>query len=263
MEPEKLVWFWKRRTRLGAPIFKEVMNMFCPNCGMENAADAGFCSGCGARLGNGGAKPADKNPGKKKSNILVWLIVLAGLYCFGHFLGESSVSDPGAGGSQTGSVSSGDRSLAGGDSIAYDEVFSSRNIVPAPGFFGTLDSAAYVCVDAEGSIDHLQFGYEGDVIAMMMETVYLPVEGMSDADIQALDQQMLAAYGNSGLDFVTVSSSTSYSYYSLTVTMRDLDELENIHAAVSAGLLTVDGTDSQMSMSSTESALLAQGYIKE
>lgn len=237
--------------------------MFCPNCGLENAADAGFCTGCGTRLENGGAKTdAQKTGKKKKPNLLVVLIVVAIFYIIGRTMGESAVTGPNTGG-QTGTISSGESSLARGDSIAYGEVFSSRNIITAPGFFGTLDSAAYVSVDAEDCIDHLQFGYEGDVIAMMMETVYLPVEGMSDADKQTLDEQMLASYGNTGLDFVTVSSSIGYSYYSMTVTMRDLDELENIQAAVEAGLLTVDGTDSLMSMSATESALLAQGYIKK
>ena len=55
-----------------------------------------------------------------------------------------------------------------------------------------------------------------------------------------------------------------YSYYSITITMGDLDQAESIQSAVDVGLLTLtDGSVSVMSMAASDASLLEQGYAKK
>lgn len=245
--------------------------MFCQNCGSQVAQGAKFCNNCGAQVGapaaaqpaaqpktaaprNAAEQPAGK---KKKPNILLILIVVGICFIIGRAMGGSMADSY--------NDNSGSETLASSDGVEYAKIFSDRYIVTAPAFFGTLDAVAYASVDADGYIDHLQFGYQGDTIVQMVETVYIPVEGWSDEDKQALDSNCRANYAAAeALSFVSISYNIGYSYYSMTVTIRDLDQSENLQSAVSAGLLTLtDNSATVMSMSATEEGLLAQGYVKK
>lgn len=257
--------------------------MFCQKCGKELAQGAKFCYNCGASVGASeavqpGAQPKDashaaftepekQHKKKKKPNLLLILIVVVICFIIGRTMGESmgqSMSDESSSDRQSAQSTDFGSELSGSND-AYEKIFSDRYIVTAPAFFGTLESAAYANVDSDGYIDHLQFGYEGDTIVQMVETVYMPVDGWSDADIDALDANCQKTYAQAGeLPFVTISYNMGYSYYSVTVTMDDLDQVENIQAAVNAGLLSMThGSASVMSMAASDAILLEQGYAKK
>lgn len=262
--------------------------MFCQNCGKEVARGAKFCNNCGAPVETSEAARSAAQPKaasqtasgksekqtkqKKKPNLLLILIVVGVCFLIGRAMGgsmgESMSGDSSSGNQSVESTDSGSQSTQSTDSGsngAYEKIFSDRNIVTAPAFFGTLKSAAYAIVDSDGYIDHLQFGCEGDTIVQMVETVYMPVEGLSDTDKEALDANCREAYAQAeALSFVTISYNVGYSYYSVTVTMDDLDQVENIQSAVDAGLLTLtDGGASVMSMAASDASLLEQGYAKK
>ena len=258
--------------------------MFCHNCGNQLPDNAQFCSSCGAKMASGTAaqqntsaihqtdiprqntaqKPAQQAPKKKKkTGILVTAAVMLVFYLIGHFAGNSmadSYTPSGNTGSQTGQSSmSSDNQNTGSDSSAYDKVFSDRFIVPSPGLLMTPDSDAYVHVDANGIVAHLQYGYKDDIVHVYVETVYYPLDTY---DAQATDENVQSLYGNSGLDFVSLTTNFGAHYYSYTLTIRDLYWESNIQAAEEAGLLSMEG-DGLWSMSATEADLLAQGYIKK
>lgn len=267
--------------------------MFCQNCGKVVDQGAKFCKNCGTPVEASEAarpaakpkaashaasgKPEKQSKQKKKPNLLLILIVVGICFLIGRTMG-GSMGESMSGGSSSGSQSaqssnSGSQSTQSTDSgselsgsnSAYEKIFSDRNIVTTPAFFGTLESAAYANVDSDGYIDHLQFGYEGDTIVQMVETVYMPVEGLSDTDKETLDAMCREAYPQAeALSFVTISYHMGYSYYSVTITMDDLNQVENIQSAVDAGFLTLtDGGASVMSMAASDASLLEQGYAKK
>lgn len=253
--------------------------MFCPNCGNQLSDNAQFCSSCGARMASDAAppqntsaihqthvpqQPAGNAPKKKKkTGIIVTAAVMLVFYLIGHFAGNSMANsyvqtkepesesqsdylpDPGSVTSQSGTT--------------FSQVFSERYIVPSPAVFFGLDSDAYVLVDPNGIVDYVQFGHKNDVIVEWVETVYCPAEGL---DMQAQDEYIRSKYDNTGLDFVSLSTNFGTNFYSYTITIRNLDQLDNLRAAVNAGLIIVDGDD-QISLSATDASLIDQGYIKK
>ena len=251
--------------------------MFCHNCGNQLPDNAQFCSSCGAKMASGTAaqqntsaihqtniprqntaqKPAQQAPKKKKkTGILVTAAVMLVFYLIGHFAGNS-MAESYTPSQNTGNQSS--QSSMSSDSSAYDKVFSERFIVPTPGLFVTPDSDAYVRVDENGIVTHLQYGHKDDIVHVYVETVYYPLDTY---DAYATDENVRFLYGNSGLDFVTLTSNFGTNYYSYTLTMRDMYLESNIQAAEAAGLLSMDG-GGLWSMSASEPNLLAQGYIKK
>lgn len=257
--------------------------MFCQNCGKEVARGAKFCNNCGAPVETPQAarpaaqpkaapqaasgKPEKQTRQKKKANPLLILVVVGICFLIGCAAGGSmgeSMSGGSSSGSQSAQSTDSGSELSGSNG-AYEKIFSDRNIVTTPAFFGTLESAAYANVDSDGYIDHLQFGCEGDTIVQMLETVYMPVEGLSDTDKEALDAMCRETYAQAeALSFVTISYHMGYSYYSVTITMDDLDQVENVQSAVDAGLLSMtDGSASVMSMAASDASLLEQGYAKK
>lgn len=256
--------------------------MFCHNCGNQLPDNAQFCSSCGAKMASGTAaqqntsaihqtdiprqnaaqKPAQQAPKKKKkTGLIVTAAVMLVFYLIGHFAGNS-MAESYTLSQNTGNQSS--QSSMSSDSSAYDKVFSDRYIVPSPGLFVTPDSDAYVRVDENGIVTHLQYGHKDDIVHVYVETVYYPAEGYQGEglDMQAQDDWIRSLYGNTGLDFVSLTTNMGTNYYSYTLTMRDMHWESNIQAAEAAGLLSMDG-GGLWSMSASEANLLAQGYIKK
>ena len=146
---------------------------------------------------------------------------------------------------------------------SYSEIFSSRNIVEMPALFMMLDSASFAAVDQDGMIEKLEFGYRDDRIEEMVNTLYFPIAEMDDAEKNALDaaiKENLAGYAT--VDFCSVSYNMGNLYYTATVHFSQLDVAENIQKMSGFGMLTADNAD-YLSMSQTESNLIASGYIKK
>lgn len=155
--------------------------------------------------------------------------------------------------------------LAAGNPTAYEKIFTDRGIVAPFAFLRGLDTASYAAVTSDGIINSMQFGYSGDTVVQIVSTEYVSVEGLSDADKAALDQAVREVYAEiEKLSFVSVSYNMGYSYYSVAMTLQDLDQTANLRAASAAGALTLDNENADIiSMSKMEASLLAQGFIKK
>lgn len=260
--------------------------MFCQNCGKKIADDAKFCDGCGAVV-NGTAPrqttaqstvPVKKEKQKKKTPI--WLIILVALAAY--VIGRTLIAPAMMSGSEQKNGTSYEETTGGGQlsetfsfdvpdtpveadtqNAAYDEIFSSHYIVKMDTLFFGMDSAAFAKEDSDGMIDCIELGYQDDVVRAWVETVYIDISGMSETDKTALDSQLRDTYGAlESLSYATISYNLGSSYYTLTIRLDDLDQSDVLHDAVDQGLIVVTGEADILSMSMSESNLLAQGYVK-
>ena len=152
-----------------------------------------------------------------------------------------------------------------GDNPEYLQIFRDRHIVEAPAFFMTEGTASFARVEDDGSVDCLQFGYEGDIISDFYEIKYVDISGMSESEKAEMDQraQTLAAeYQN--LDFVTAEGEMGSVYYKLIFKMEKLNDGDNLQKAIEKELVVVTSNSADyLSMAETESSLFGEGYIKK
>ncbi|MBE5765603.1 MAG: zinc-ribbon domain-containing protein [Clostridiales bacterium] len=245
--------------------------MFCSKCGQQIPDNASFCNKCGAKAtanpapqpqsapaaatANTTTQPSGKQQPKKKGSFLVTLIVVAAAFLIGKYLlAPGMVSTP----ANTPTIEK-----SSTISAAYSEIFSSRHIVRAPHIFVGMDSSAYAIVDEDGMIEDLEFGYSGDLIKEMVDTIYYPISDLSADEIPVLDESMKEVFSAYELPGVSsVSYSTGNNYYIITITCKKLDNSTNIQKLSELGILETTGSG-LLSMYQTESALLANGYVKK
>ena len=144
----------------------------------------------------------------------------------------------------------------------YEELFTSRYIVEMPPLFLMMDSAAFATVNDEGMIEKMEYGYKDDVVKEMINTLYYPISEMTEDQKTLLDssvKEALASYTD--LSFCEASFDMGNSYYTVKLHFTGLDTAENVKALSDLGLVTGD-TSGLISMKESETALLANGYIK-
>ena len=251
--------------------------MFCQKCGKQIPDNSKFCNGCGAQIAyvassqqtnNNSAPRNGAQQPKKKFSFLGTALVVAVVFFLakgcGYIVGNSYAKSEPKEVEPTISISSTIAIEPAVTNSEYSKVFTDRYIVFVPTVFFDLESDCYVQVTEDGLVDHQQFGHKNDIVVEFIETVYVPVEGWSDADKQAYEQTIRETYGNTGMDFVTLKYvNTSGNYISFALEMKDMDKTENVRAAADAGIIMMDDTYSLWGMSDTENALLAEGYIKK
>lgn len=142
----------------------------------------------------------------------------------------------------------------------YDDILAEAGIVRMANIPG-YEVASFVGV-VSGMIDCQDYGYKNDIVEVIVETMYVSVEGYSDDQKTTLDSSMRAAFAAyEALDFMTVEYEMGARYYKIVMTSTDLDDSDNVHALYDAGLIT-DDVD-LISVSQSEAAFIAMGYVKK
>lgn len=144
-------------------------------------------------------------------------------------------------------------------SSEYNEIFSGHNIVTSPAFLRSSKTAAFAYIDSTGMIEKMEFGYEGDIIHEFIDTIYIPLSGTGQT-AQELETSLRNTFGSyESLSFCTVSYSAGTQYYTVTISLKDLDEAENVQLV--GDLIDISG-DGLISFSQTERSLLTRGFVK-
>lgn len=244
------------------------------------------------------AAPAASNPKAKKApktkNIIITVAVALCAFIIGKFIiAPSMTSDSGYGStagnsgsvvSNSGStVSSTDNTVSSTSSQTqtdignnnstyssstvttsskYDEILSQAYIVHFPNIFGVgISTASFVQEIENGMIACYDYGYEGDVVKQWVETLYVPLANIDDSKESQLESAFEAQFASiEALDCCTVSYKMGTSYFTVTVTYNDLDKAENYSELYEAG---INSANAKISMSVTESELIAQGAVKK
>lgn len=278
--------------------------MFCISCGKEIPENSVFCKHCGATQGVEPAPEAEPTPvveptpepaqqyhyeapknnaineiakkdKKKKNTILIVCIVILALAFIGRMAASggsdssedtTSASDSVVTDSIVEPSESEDSSTEPAEANAeYTKIFSDRYIVETPAFFMTEGTASFARVEEDGSVDCLQFGYEGDIISDFYEIKYVDISGMSESEKAEMDQRvqaLVAEYQN--LDFVTAEGEMGSVYYKLIFKMENLDDGDNLQRALENELVEVTNDSADyLSIAETERSLLGEGYIKK
>lgn len=272
---------------------------FCSYCGAQQAAGNNMNSAPNQQRYTSGAtgnqqpvytanQPQRKPPKKKKNNILVVFLVVLVMSGVGTMVGKSMAKSYEDDSKSDGIVLDNnldtkktelppaqentpveESTAETEENPEYTKIFADRFIVQMPAMFMTKERASFAKVTEEGMVESMQIGSSDDVITDMIETIYIDVSTMSDSDKEAMDATLSGKYAEfENMDFLTISTNMGTSYYSFSCKMTNLDEKENLTAAIEAGLISVttpgstDAVD-YLSMKSTESALLSGGYIKK
>ena len=252
--------------------------MFCSNCRNQLPDGAKFCNNCGAQQPSANTVPtqqasanavptpaaATKKPeasAKKKPNILLILAVALCAFLVGKFIiAPSMVSDSGNQSSQSQQAGSNNGSAVQADNPAYDAIFDDTYIVHFQMFLG-METNSFAMKQADGMIACADYGYKNDVVKEWVETVYVPVSGLSDAEKVSLESSMRTQFASlDALSCCTVKYNMSLNYLTVTCTYTNVDQAANYGELYKAGILQAN---THISMSATETALLSQGFIKK
>ena len=251
--------------------------MFCSNCGNQLPDGTKFCNNCGAQLSANespaaapsAAQKAPEKAAKKKPNIIVVLAVVLCAFLLGKFvIAPSMSSDSGKETKpnepttqtqqQTTTNNSGDS--ANTTNSAYDAVFEDTYIVHFQAFFN-MDMASFASKQANGIICCSDYGYKDDVVKHWVETMYIPVSGLTEAEKAKAENEMKTQFAVlDALTCCTANYKMGTNYLTVTFTYKDVDQAANYGELYNAGILQ---TNTFISMSATESTLLSQGFVKK
>ena len=91
--------------------------------------------------------------------------------------------------------------------------------------------------------------------------MYIPVSEYTDTQKTELENTMKTQFATvDALNCCTVTYKMSTNYFTITCTYSDVDQAANYGELYNAGILQ---TNTFISMSATESALLSQGFVKK
>ena len=145
-------------------------------------------------------------------------------------------------------------------SSAYDEIFNDTNIVHFQSFFG-MDTASFASKQAGNIICCSDYGYKNDVVKQWVETVYVPVTGLTEDRKNQLQNTLKSEYSKfESLSCCTVDYTMGTNYLTIKFTYSDVDQPAQLNELYNAGILT---TNTYISMSATENTLLGQGFVKK
>lgn len=145
----------------------------------------------------------------------------------------------------------------------YTAIFTDHNIVEAPAVFIGLDSRAFAIVDEDGMIEKMEFGYDGDKIKELVDTIYYPISGLTEDVISALDDTFRETFAPAEeLDCCTVTYEQTADYYIITVHSIDLNNIVNLTELSDVGVVTYDGFATYLSIDVTADNLISQGYVE-
>ena len=145
-------------------------------------------------------------------------------------------------------------------SSAYDAIFENTYIVHFQTFFG-MDTASFASKQAGDIIYCSDYGYKNDVVKQWIETLYVPVEGLSENGKSQLQNSLKDQYANfEALSCCKVEYEIGTNYLTVKFTYSDVDQAAQLNELYNAGILT---TNTYISMSATENTLLGQGFVKK
>lgn len=275
--------------------------MYCPKCGEQIAEDAHFCCYCGTQLTQTSQQQATqyqyqnsshdypnaqtitKQPNKGKQKIIVSVAIAIVAVSLGCVIGKTVIAPAMSnnGNSDTDKANSYETTITATESYnsnneisdittptmaskEYEQIFSSRAIVDSPPAFNMLESTAFAKVD-DGMVEKLEFGYEKetDIVKEMENTLYYPIGELTDGQKNDFDAMMKAEFADiEKLDFCEIDYNIGLNYYRITVTFKNLDNLDNANTIYEIENL-IDNKGTLISMKKTEENLLSNGYVKK
>lgn len=146
----------------------------------------------------------------------------------------------------------------------FDEAFTIRGITFTKHEFSTPQSAAFVGLTTDDTLDLVEFGYENDIVKEVYKTFYLNIEQYDISQKESIKQSMVDNFAQAAtIPGVTITHEITDKYYVMTTDIKVFDNADAFDAAVREGLLdfTNEGVLT-LKMSDAENVLTADGFIK-
>lgn len=119
-------------------------------------------------------------------------------------------------------------------------------------------------MDEDGWIYRYEFACEGDIICTRADTVFIPLDGYTDEEVDELVDIYEETFAFvDELDFCSVTVQKSGGHLLIVVLQEDVDEEDNIDALVASGYMDPTGGEGLLSMDLTAESLLEQGMIEK
>lgn len=143
---------------------------------------------------------------------------------------------------------------------AYQAIFEGTNILHYQMFLG-MDTAYFAKKNDDGTIYCSDYGYKLDIVQKLVETIYVPVDGYSDAQKSALENANRTQFAKfENLSCCEVKYNMGPKYFTITVTYNNLNDKDSCSELYSAGILNMN---SLVSMSKSEAGMVSKGYVKK
>ena len=145
----------------------------------------------------------------------------------------------------------------------YSELFFGTKVIHLPLLFGMDVESFAKKIDENGrNILCVDYGYRGDQVLTLVETIYITGIPADEETIQTLTegaQSDAEPFEDVACANVTYSYNEDNEYYMLKFEFTDLDQPENCQILYDLGMITDAGA---ISLSESEKGMLADGYIK-
>lgn len=213
---------------------------------------------------NGNLHPPVQTKKSSKGCIVAILIVVAlfALIIVGSII-FAAVSFSSSSTSGDSSYSSDISAITDTPNAEYTAIFTDNNIIEAPALFLGLDSRAFAIIDDDGMIEKMEFGYDGDKIKELVDTIYYPITGLTEDVISVLDDTFRETFAPAEeLDCCTVTYEQTADYYIITVHSTGLDSIANLSDLSEIDVITYDGFATYLSIDVTADNLTSQGYVE-
>ena len=123
---------------------------------------------------------------------------------------------------------------------------------------------AFAKTDEDGWVFRYEFACEGDIICTMADTIYIPVQGYSEGEIEelrAVYEELFAPVA--ALDFCTMTMDSDGNYFTLVIVQEDMDNEANIRALEEVEYLDALAGEGLLSMEQTAQCLREQGMTEK
>lgn len=126
-----------------------------------------------------------------------------------------------------------------------------------------VNERSFVTEDEDGWIFRYEFGYDDDIVEVMVDTIYIPLADYSPEEYDDLEANYRDYFADvDALDCCSLDITSTEDYMIITIVQEDMDDEANIDALEATGYMTTTGTG-KLSMSSMGESLLEEGYIEK
>lgn len=143
---------------------------------------------------------------------------------------------------------------------SYEKLFSNRYIIDIDEVFFGLESKSFAAVQ-DDMLDKIQLGYEGDIVKTYIETMYVPVSDMTEAEksaaLAALKEFFAPLEAES---YCIISYDMGSSWLVVKLELTDLDKVDDWTLINEFLDSDIDGL---ISLKATEESYLNDGYFEK
>lgn len=209
-------------------------------------------------------KVPEKKAPKDKKKILISLAIVLCAYLIGKFvIAPAMLSDP----KVTTTTNPFDISADLSSAVTvvnpdYQAILNEAFIVHVPPFFSMMDTTSLIMKTEDGVICCADYGHDGDIIKLWVETMYVPLNDYTEEQKTAVQNSMKEEFASiEALSFCTVEYKMLNNSLKIICTYNNADDPATLKEMYNAGITTVN--DGVLSMNMTEDTLISQGFIKK